>query len=249
MILNSNVTHESISMIHPLCNSWGLPQQGSILFAWTLSYLWVLGGRETDQTLLQITADHPFFSFSPPTGEEPAVGVRICLFILLNVSCSIKNTEPRSYTGTMKWRNLPTENLWTIYVYVFSPDKTPPTVHRTLSVVEREHKVKPFENKCVCETVRLPAAALARLPPCWLYCVQADGSPTAEPAHCFNMFWQGRLKHSSRHPSAAAMKGKGPSVSGKWTNAVVSVDFNRCCFSVCHLFFQKCNWQHSLVLN
>lgn len=49
--------------------------------------------------------------------------------------------------------------------------------------------------------VSLPVARL--LPPPWLSCTQTAGSPTAAPAHCFNMFWQRKLYHSSRRPSAA----------------------------------------------
>lgn len=49
--------------------------------------------------------------------------------------------------------------------------------------------------------VSLPVARL--LPPLWLSRAQTDGSPTAAPAHCFNMFWQRTLYHSSRRPSAA----------------------------------------------
>lgn len=49
--------------------------------------------------------------------------------------------------------------------------------------------------------VSLPVARL--LPPLRLSCAQTDGSPTAAPAHCFNMFWQRKLYHSSRRPSAA----------------------------------------------
>lgn len=154
-----------------------------------------------------------FFFFFTQTGEERAVGGLMCLFIqLLNVSCSIKilnldNIQEQWNEGIFPQR------ICRQYMYSFSPVKTPPAVHQTLSVFEREHKVGPLENKCVWICARLPAAALARLPPCWLYCVQTDGSPTAEPAHCFNMFWQGRLKHSSQHPSAAGtMKGRGPSL-------------------------------------
>lgn len=58
-----------------------------------MSYLWVLDGRKTNQTVLQLTADLPFFflSFFTQAGGERAVGVLMCLFIqLLNVSCSIK---------------------------------------------------------------------------------------------------------------------------------------------------------------
>lgn len=47
---------------------------------------------------------------------------------------------------------------------VFSPDETPNkgTVHQTLSVYEREHEVKSFENKSVCAHASESVCVLAR---------------------------------------------------------------------------------------
>lgn len=59
--------------------------------------------------------------------------------------------------------------------------------------------------KCMCKLlcVSLPVALARLLPPPRLYCPQTDCSPTAAPAHCFNMFWQRRLFYrGSRRPSA-----------------------------------------------
>lgn len=69
------------------------------------------------------------------------------------------------------------ESVDNIHVH-FSPDNTPPTVHQTLSDFEREHKVKPFENKCVSETVR---ACLQQLWPDFLLAGFIAYRQTARP--------------------------------------------------------------------
>lgn len=110
---------------------------------------------------------------------------------------------------------------------------------------------------CVWICVCLPGAALARLPPRWLYCVQTDASPTAEPAHCFNMLWREALAQlstpicSRNHDDEIAWRvleersdRQRPLLLENGAYAVVSVDSNLLTRSPC-----LSNGQHSLVLN
>lgn len=114
----------------------------------------------------------------------------------------------------------------------------------------KEHKVKSFESNCVSETVYvcLPEAALARLPPCWLYCVQTDARPQQSQLTALICFDRGGFStalntHMQQEPQRQRSERRWPLPLEEQTHAVVSVD----CFFTHNLFFQKPNWQHSLV--